>query len=106
MLKRFNIDKSKAIPIPIAKGNKFSERHCPNNQLESDEMKDTPYASAFESLMYAQVYTRPDLAFAIGMFGRYQKNSGKVHWIGIKKVLHYCQGTKDLMLTYRSLDNL
>ncbi|KAL6315675.1 hypothetical protein AAG906_005765 [Vitis piasezkii] len=26
------------------------------------------------SLMYAQVYTRPDIAFAIGMLGRYQSN--------------------------------
>ena len=56
-----------------AKGDKFSEAQCPKNQLELDEMKDIPYASAVGSLMYAQVCTRPDLAFATGMFGRYQK---------------------------------
>jgi hypothetical protein len=50
-------------------------------------MKDIPYVSAVESLMYAQVCTRPDLAFATGMFGRYQKNPGKIHWVGVKKVL-------------------
>ena len=79
---------------------------CPKNQLESDEMKDIPYASTVGSLMYAQVCTRPDLAFATGMFGRYQKNPGKVHWVGVKKALRYCQGTKDFMLTYRRSDNL
>ena len=106
MLKRFNMDKSKATPVPLAKGDKFSEAQCPKNQLESDEMKDIPYASAVGSLMYAQVCTRPDLAFATGMFGRYQKNPGKVHWVGVKKALRYCQGTKDFMLTYRRSDNL
>ena len=106
MLKRFNMDKSKITPVPLAKGDKFSEAQCPKNQLEFDEMKGIPYASAVGSLMYAQVYTHPDLAFSTGIFGRYQKNPRKVHWVGVKKVLCYCQGTKDVMLTYRRSDNL
>jgi hypothetical protein len=100
------MDKSKATHVPLAMSDKFSEAQCPKNQLELDEMKDIPYASVVRSLMYAQVYTRPNLAFATGMFGRYQKNPGNVHWIGIKKALHYCLGTKDIMLTYRRSDKL
>jgi hypothetical protein len=69
-------------------------------------MKSVPYASAVESLMYAQVCTRPDLAFVIGMLGRYQKNPGISHWNEIKKALRYIQGTKGLMLTYERLDSL
>jgi hypothetical protein len=42
-------------------------------------MKLVPYASAVGSLMYAQVRTHPDLAFVIGMLGRYQKNLGIDH---------------------------
>jgi hypothetical protein len=42
-------------------------------------MKTVSYASAIESLMYAQVCTRPDLAFVTEMLGRYQKNSDKPH---------------------------
>ena len=38
MLKRFNMDKSKATPVPLAKGDKFSEAQCSKNQLESDEI--------------------------------------------------------------------
>jgi hypothetical protein len=34
-------------------------------------MKAVPYASAVGSLMYAQVYTRPDLAFVTRMLERY-----------------------------------
>jgi hypothetical protein len=52
-------------------------------------MKSVPYASAVESLMYAQVCTHLDLAFVIGMLGRYQKSPGISHWNGIKKVLRY-----------------
>jgi hypothetical protein len=69
-------------------------------------MKSVSYASAVESLMYAQVCTRPNLAFVIGMLGRYQKNLGIDHWNGIKKALRYIQGTKGLMLIYERLDSL
>jgi hypothetical protein len=67
-------------------------------------MKAVPYASAVGSLIYAQVYTCPDLAFVTGMLGRYQKNPGKLHWDGVKKVLRYLQCTKGLMLTYKKSD--
>ncbi|WJZ84121.1 hypothetical protein VitviT2T_003742 [Vitis vinifera] len=37
-------------------------------------MKNIPYASTIGSLMYAQVCTRPDIAFVARMLGRYQSN--------------------------------
>jgi hypothetical protein len=40
------------------------------------------------------------------MLGRFQSNLGLDHWKAAKKVLHYMQGTKDYMLTYRRSDNL
>jgi hypothetical protein len=69
-------------------------------------MKSVPYASAVESLMYAQVCTHPDLAFVTEMLGRYQKNPGIDHWNVIKKALRYIQGTKGLVLTYERSDSL
>jgi hypothetical protein len=42
-------------------------------------MKAVPYASAVGSLQYAQVCTRPDLAFITGVLGRYQSNPGIEH---------------------------
>ncbi|KAK2966785.1 hypothetical protein RJ640_022744 [Escallonia rubra] len=88
------------------KGDKFSLLQCPRNQLEQDEMERIPYASAVGSLMYAQVCTRPDIAYVVGMLGRYQINPGMGHWKAAKKVMRYLQGTKDFMLTYRKSDNL
>ena len=56
--------------------------------------------------MYAQVCTRPDIAFVVSMLGRYQSNPGMDHWRAAKKVMRYLQGTKKYMLTYRRADNL
>ena len=61
-------------------------------------MKDIPYACTVGSLMYAQVYTQPDISFVVGMLVRYQSNPGLDYWRGAKKVLRYLQGTKDYML--------
>ena len=56
--------------------------------------------------MYAQVCTRPNIAFSIGVLGRYQSNLGVDHWRAAKKVMRYLQGTKDYMLMYRRTNNL
>ncbi|RVW75833.1 Retrovirus-related Pol polyprotein from transposon TNT 1-94 [Vitis vinifera] len=64
------------------------------------------YASAVGSLMYAQVCTRPDIAYIVGMLGRYLSNPGMDHWRAAKRVMRYLQRTKEYMLTYRRLDQL
>jgi hypothetical protein len=69
-------------------------------------MKSIPYASDVGSLMYAQVCTRPDIAFIIRLLGRFQTNPGLKHWEAIKKALRYLHGTKHLMHTYRKADEL
>jgi hypothetical protein len=68
-------------------------------------MKAVSYAYVVGSLIYAQVCTRPNLAFIIGMLGRYQKNPGKPHWDGVKKALRYLQCIKGLMLIYKKSDD-
>jgi hypothetical protein len=38
-----------------------------------------PYASVVGSLMYVMVYTRPDIAHALGVLRRYMSTIGKEH---------------------------
>jgi hypothetical protein len=71
ILKRFDMQDCRPGATPVAKGDKFSLDQCPKNNLEVKEMQKIPYASAVGSLMYAQVCTRPDIAFIVGMLGRY-----------------------------------
>ncbi|RDX78204.1 hypothetical protein CR513_41548, partial [Mucuna pruriens] len=54
VLERFGMKDSKPGDTPIAKGDKFSLKQCPNNDLERDEMQKIPYALIVGSLMYAQ----------------------------------------------------
>ncbi|KAJ9689270.1 hypothetical protein PVL29_014779 [Vitis rotundifolia] len=91
ILKRFNMHNCSSTKAPI----------CPQKDDEREEMRTIPYSSVVGSLMYAQVCTRPDIAFVVGVLGRYLSNPGSQHWKAAKKVLRYLQGTKDFMLTYR-----
>ena len=106
ILERFRMKDCSPSVAPIMKGNKLSLNQCPKNDLENESMKNIPYASVVGSLMYAQVCTRPDIAYAVGVLGRYQSNPGVDHWRAAKKVMRYLQGTKDYMLMYRQTDNL
>ncbi|RVW30282.1 Retrovirus-related Pol polyprotein from transposon TNT 1-94 [Vitis vinifera] len=106
VLERFRMKNCSPSVSPIVKGDRFNLDQCPKNDLEREQMKNIPYASAVGSLMYAQVCTRPDIAFAVGMLGRYQSNLGIDHWKAAKKVMRYLQGTKDYKLMYRRTSNL
>ena len=89
ILKRFGMHDCKPGDTPVAKGDKFSLSQCPKNNFEIQEMQQIPYASAIGSLMYAQVCTRPDIAYIVGMLGRYLSNPEKDHWIAAKRVMRY-----------------
>jgi hypothetical protein len=106
ILERFRMKDCSPSIAPIVKGDRFNLNQCPKNDFEREQMKNIPYASAVGSLMYAQVYTRPDIAFVVGMLGRYQSNPGIDHWRVAKKVMRYLQGTKNYMLMYRWTNNL
>ena len=42
-------------------------------------MKGDPYSSVVGSVMYAQVCTRPNIDFLVGMLGRYLSDLGQSH---------------------------
>ena len=106
VLGRFQMKDCSPSVAPIMKGNKLSLNQCHKNDLEKESMKNIPYALAVGNLMYAQVCTRPDIAYVVGVLGRYQSNPSMDHWKAGKKVIRYLQGTKDYMLMYRQTDNL
>ena len=84
ILERFNMRNCSASVAPIIKGDKFSLSQCPKNSLKLESIKNIPYASAVGSLVYLEVCTRPDIAFAVGMLGRYQSDPGIEHWIDVQ----------------------
>ena len=56
----------------MVKGDRLNKDQCPRNDLELEKIKSVSYASVVGSFMYAQVCTRPDIAFAISFLERYQ----------------------------------
>jgi Reverse transcriptase (RNA-dependent DNA polymerase) len=106
VLKLYGIKNYKLGNTPVAKGDKFSLDQCPKIEVEKLEIHHIPYASLLGSLMYAQMCTHPDIAYIIGMLGRYLSNPGMNHWKAAKMVLRYLQRTKNHMLTYRRSDKL
>ncbi|RVW98911.1 Retrovirus-related Pol polyprotein from transposon TNT 1-94 [Vitis vinifera] len=106
VLSRFGMSNCAPGDTPVAKGDKFSLHQCPKNEIEKNDMERFPYASAIGSLMYAQVCTRPDITYIVGMLGRYLSNLGMDHWKKAKRVMRYLQRTKDYMLTYHRSNHL
>ena len=69
-------------------------------------MKNVPYALVISNLMYAQVRKRPDIAYDVGVLGRYLSDSSQRHWIAAKRMIRYLKGTKYYMLAFRRLEDL
>ena len=62
---------------------------------DEQAMKSVPYSSGVGSLMYAMTTTRPDIAYAVSVLSSYMANPGQQHWIALKRVLRYLQGTRN-----------
>ena len=71
VLVRFNMENCNKGQVPMNKGDKLSKDQCPKTDLELEKMQAKPYASLVGSLMYATICTRPDIAFIVGMLGRF-----------------------------------
>ena len=58
---------------------KLSSSMSPSNDEEKMEMSRVPYASAVESLIFAMICARPDIALAVKIVSRYMANHGREH---------------------------
>ena len=84
VLDRFSMGNYKAVSTPFAAHFKLSAESCPRFEEDIEKMSHVPYFSAVGSLMYAMVYTRPDLSHAVSVASRYMHNPGRDHWEAMK----------------------
>jgi len=59
-----------------------------------------PYLSVIGALMYLANSTRPYIVFAVNLLARHSAAPTKRHWVGVKTVSRYLNGTRDLGLFY------
>nr|GEU39227.1 putative polyprotein [Tanacetum cinerariifolium] len=79
---------------------RLSTTCAPQTEAKIEYMSRIPYASTVGSLMYAMVYTRPDIAHAMSVVSRYMAHPGKEHWNAVKRIFRYLKGTSDGGLIY------
>ena len=60
-------------------GTHLSKKICPKILENRKRMNEIPYALAVGSIMYAILYTRPDVAYALGVASRFQTDLGEDH---------------------------
>jgi hypothetical protein len=76
----------------------------PFRPLEEEEEEilgpHVPYLSAIGALMYRANSIRPDIALAVNLLARHSAAPTKRHWVGVKTILRYLSGTRDLGLFY------
>ena len=65
-------------------------------------MSRRPYRQVVGALMYLMIFTRPDLAFAVGQCARFCQSPGPAHWKALVLILRYVKKTAGLGLVYRA----
>ena len=68
------MDQAKVVSYPLATHFKLSTKQSPSTAKEKEDMSRVLYASTVESLMYAMVCTRLDIAHAVGVISRFLSN--------------------------------
>ena len=78
----------------------LTKRDCPDprDQNALIEMNEVPYQAAVGSLLYAAMFTRPDIAFSVQCVSQFNSNPGLIHWAAIKHIFRYLHGTADYCL--------
>ncbi|KAL6320959.1 hypothetical protein AAG906_010768 [Vitis piasezkii] len=79
VIDRFGMKDAKPVYTPMEHYFKLTSSQSPSTNEEEKFMAKVPYASAVGSVMYSMVCTRPDLAHAVSLVGRFMGNPGKTH---------------------------
>jgi hypothetical protein len=106
VLERFRMKNAKPISTPFASHLKLTKEMCPKTQEEIEYMSKVPYSSTVGSLIYAMVFTRPDIVHAVGVVSRYMNNPCKVNWEAVKWSLGYLKGISTHALCFQGPDTI
>jgi len=100
LLKAFGMDKATPNKTPMASGRKLTKKG------EGVLPESNRYAELVDSLLYLSTWTRPDIAFAIGVLSRFLSCPEEDHMSAAKGVLRYLRGTTRLGVVYSGSEPL
>ena len=90
------------LSTPIDLHVKLTKEMAPKTRDERSLMARVPYCNAVGTLMYLAISTRPDIATAVGRVARFMEDPGPQHWLAVKRIMRYLQGTRNLGLSRAS----
>jgi len=93
VLTRFKMENSKGCPTPMDPKSKLRNRVPEEEATEKHQ-----YQEAVGCLTYAAIATRPDIAYASALVGRFPADPSTAHWAAVKKILRYLRETQELRL--------
>jgi len=107
VLEKFNMDKSypSKTPMVVRSLEPKTDQFRPQDEGEEILGPHYPYLSAIGALMYLANCTRPDIAFAVNLLDGHSAAPTKRHWTGVKHILRYVNGTRDLGLFFQRNPN-
>lgn len=95
LLKKFSMENSKPVATPVEIGSKLIKSN------ETDKLVDPEmYQSVVGQLLYLSTRTRPDIAYAVSNVARFSSKPSQQHWIAVKRIMRYLNGTIDYGLLY------
>ncbi|KAI5116015.1 hypothetical protein M0805_009627 [Coniferiporia weirii] len=100
VLKQYNMLDCVPVTTPMDANAQLSKEKSPKTQANINAMKAYPYSQLVSLLMYLAICTRPDIAYAVGVLGRFSSNPGQAHWRAAKHLLRYLKGMVDFKLSY------
>ena len=74
------MENAKSVGLTLSTDCKLSKDQCPKTRSEKAQLEKDPYASMVGSPMYAMVFTRPDIGYAVRVVSRFMSNPGREHW--------------------------
>jgi transposase InsO family protein len=99
LVQRHGMEDCNAVAHPMIEGAKL-ERF--DGQATESEIR--LYQAMIGGIMWAAVFTRPDIAFAAARLSQYASNPSKQHKQAVLRVLRYLKGTADQGITYRGIE--
>jgi hypothetical protein len=81
------------LSVPIFVVTNFSIEQCLIIPTTMEDMDYVPYASANGNVVYVIVFTRLDTSQTMGVLIQFMVNPGCEHWVVVKRIFRYLQGT-------------
>ena len=99
VLTKLGMNEAKPVSTPVDVSVKLMK-----TDLEDETVDQGMYQAAVGSLLYLSTWTRPDISYAVNNVAKFCSKPSVKHWIAVKRILRYLQGTQEYSLLYNKGD--